>query len=1472
MSEIFKALLERKITVDPNTKLDREIDEIIKSGQTGKVIEKYINDENKARDQTKINNAFGILLYNLSRIIEYLENHKKNNSPYPKRYVLQCIQGINSICFKIQKVLLKKNQTLLNALYSEIKENDEIHHYIKFLFINIKNREEDCSIFLNNKTIINLFFDAINTEATTENDVNSFQAIKEQYSGSFHFFFELLQNAVDAGSKYVWIESFSREGKKYLVFANSGKGFLPVDILGICLIGMGFKNSKNIGYFGIGYKSVAEICKSSYIISEPFKFKLEIPPDDRLVEHGEKINKFIEEIDKLKSLEINNVEKKFNNIFILAEVEGYKDFSNFCKKIDERFLLFLDPLQEITIISPKENEKPSKSKSKKKTTKQKKNFKAIKKNINGLELIEIHDSLYFIGKIEEDLVIDDAQGKDKRHGEVITAIKIKKTKSSFQIEKVQDGTPLYAYFPIPHVRPSFGFILHGHFTLTNSRESLVPIHEENNWKAKINKELLSKSAPKCLLNSIQALIEKSIPDLTTKLIPFEPNKDNLKPGDQNFYVYNTVRSGLINLLKKENNFDRPFWWNQYKKVYVPLGNVLFVKYDGNDKKEKKIIPELLNHISSKYCEKFIQFLEKKLKINVASSALYFSFNKFEKEFCEEIFKDIDNKILDSEKIKSLVDDFLLELEAGQEKNTFLDVPQLNIDYLKDKRNLLTFVELLAKWMYELKDYNFNKKIFNHFILITKNMSNKEFFEKPNSNGWKFQKKEIGKKCPIWVPLLKNLQKIQQKIDKDIIIIPRFCYYDESESTQSLYELIEEYKENYENVSPFFSPYDLFNNVRRAISKYPEILKEDSKNRIVISQFLKLILNICLEIKKRLGTISSLTKLYEFLIQKNKQDQKSSKASNHCGSDNEEKLKIISDILETILTIPIFRVFSKNSKKHIYKTFNELIWGDAELISLIQKQKIKIPTPAAEVTEINNVLKEIISLIKESNISIKNSFLEKLEDNYVDLQKINSIIDENYKEKIQGATPQEIKTILEEYVATTNDKNKSSIKLILLHLFSSEEKFTDFFKLITNNENKKCMEFVFCLTNFTTPKTFQLVCNTSHLITFEKETIKNEFQEIVKETIRVFNNINEQETISCLLKNELEKLNTNEALIENTLNTQKRYQFDSIHDFIVKIIDNSASYMKNRYANMWKELYTLIIELLKDPINKKQEDHQNDDSPRSLKDELNDIVDHLPFLNQEGQLKTKLFSNCFFNEKKFVISKEIKSQHLRIINRILSAKKIQCKIINQEWKNIFCELNKYVDLLKENSFHGILSLFLKEYFSDDLYNDKINFKDLLISVFQKSEKYLENNSLYKIFRNDLNIEENDFESESFEDRDAKDKFLENAEEYDQLLKLFLEILKKEGFKLKDLEKYCLVSNLRFKPYKIRQIKNLYYIPEREFSYITLKLSKANYWSEKWIDEKCLAIIKDVFGDDEELNDIIKPIPYSKLDYRIDSSGG
>lgn len=90
------------------------------------------------------------------------------------------------------------------------------------------------------------------------------------YTDPGHFLIELLQNAEDAGAK-TWRVIFE---PRRLVVWHDGTLFDARDVVGVCSIGQTTKKKQQIGFFGVGFKSVYEITDRPQVYSGVYAFEI----------------------------------------------------------------------------------------------------------------------------------------------------------------------------------------------------------------------------------------------------------------------------------------------------------------------------------------------------------------------------------------------------------------------------------------------------------------------------------------------------------------------------------------------------------------------------------------------------------------------------------------------------------------------------------------------------------------------------------------------------------------------------------------------------------------------------------------------------------------------------------------------------------------------------------------------------------------------------------------------------------------------------------------------------------------------------------------------------------------------------------------------------------------------------------------------------------------------------------------------
>lgn len=115
---------------------------------------------------------------------------------------------------------------------------------------------------------------ALQTLAARPRDVslaNAERLLSQQvYTDQGHFLLELLQNADDAGASLFEVE-FRKDA---VIVSHNGVPFDFRDLVGVLSIGQTTKTERQIGYFGVGFKSVFEVTERPRLYSGHFAFEI----------------------------------------------------------------------------------------------------------------------------------------------------------------------------------------------------------------------------------------------------------------------------------------------------------------------------------------------------------------------------------------------------------------------------------------------------------------------------------------------------------------------------------------------------------------------------------------------------------------------------------------------------------------------------------------------------------------------------------------------------------------------------------------------------------------------------------------------------------------------------------------------------------------------------------------------------------------------------------------------------------------------------------------------------------------------------------------------------------------------------------------------------------------------------------------------------------------------------------------------
>ena len=349
--------------------------------------------------------------------------------------------------------------------------------------------------------------------------------ISEQlYTERTHFLYELLQNAEDALKKRYQtnkVQKISGTVKfnlynDRLEFRHFGALFDEGDVRSISDVLKGTKvdDKTQIGKFGIGFKSVYAFTSSPEIHSgnEHFIIKRYIRP-----ENVKPITNLADD-ETLFILQFNHKE--------MTQIEANTLISAKLRKLGLRTLLFLKYIDEIQWWIEKTGE-----------TGQYLKETIVHGNYRNVTLVGYSNN---DEQSEEWLIFEKPVLVPDCKYTVCVEIGFKITSDlengSSKIEKIKDS-PLFVYFPTEK-RTRFGFLMHGPYTTTTSRDNIR--REDDPW----NKNLIQETA-KLLIQALLDLRDLKLLSVSTLLtLPIrieDYSEDNM------FYpIVDTVRSAFFN--------------------------------------------------------------------------------------------------------------------------------------------------------------------------------------------------------------------------------------------------------------------------------------------------------------------------------------------------------------------------------------------------------------------------------------------------------------------------------------------------------------------------------------------------------------------------------------------------------------------------------------------------------------------------------------------------------------------------------------------------------------------------------------------------------------------------------------------------------------------------------------------------------------------------------------------------------------
>lgn len=1127
-------------------------------------------------------------------------------------------KGIVDFACEIQKNFLEHKE-ILKELCDRIQSMN-FHPFIKFLYSN----QDFNNNMMKNESCIELLYSSMQGLTSMAKDLKAQEEFGKLYSNQWHFFFELLQNAVDADAEEVLVKRKVIEDEWCFLFANKGKKFSPMDVWGIASIKQGMKSSKNIGFFGIGFKSIQEICDSPIIMSTPFQFRLNLGQRKR--------EDYVEwNLSEVYSESFSLEQLRYNNYFILDQIK-MKEYSGFEDKviemIDPLFMMFLTPLKEINFSFEGLEDKILKVKRRSYD----KDFEIIS--------IDNNKEQFITKRYTKKFSIEDKEFERQ----VQIAFKIIKKSKKISVE--QKNSNLFSYFPLDNRNPGFNFIFHGQFSLTNSRQD---INTANSLQKTLNYKLFEELGPECFLelfkflsNSKKVVLDENL----ERLIPFEEKEivNMNDPAYLDIVIYNSFRSGLVNLLKKPNNHNIPLWYDQ-KQDYIPFSNIIFTD-NSSENYEYEIVSFLKAHFNSQFkieIARILQYSSYNLNLDYE---IYISNDQFKTDFCKQVFdEEFDDRLLTSEKILDLIIAILRLFDSRINVDYILRSDWENY-YFNSEKKLEDFQNLLSNWYY-FEEVDTKTRLFEHYLLTLKDCEGKKYYAKVNFSNYFNIEAGFNKAYPEVIKLIRQLKIWSEKNSEIDLDLPLFI------------------PEEYRKIdSKFYS-----NDNYYSIFKLNELLFANFDEEVINLVFedekiYKIYFRIIEKVIKRLEQRSSLHE-NRFKIEDLKNEYKYiTQDEIEEDSDQIEESVIIRSVLNDLLELYIYRRIS--SKELL--PFSDLIWGNEQYLQLLSES----PFVDSYYTLDYNLYRNIVNIgeflnniVKLMNLHSNKDFFEKYSGKWFSSESITialEILVSEYSHLILYKKPEDLVTELDSF------DNENQIVEILFKFLSMREIFIKFFEAYYNSLTLSPEKIIF-LSDLTEPSLYQFFDNNDNatsLELFEKletdlfisigelcDSLHEEKVNIVFKTDSEIlkkiglRDISDRNSISELLISMLEKLDLSEDydnwfnfydILENyfnSLRSKEKIKFKkdirlNLKEFKVlneeyQLVNPNQIYDNENFLESFKEHSYAIRNLIELPYFQSNKIHS----------EYNEIWDFLQ--------KSKLIHIPFGIMKKFFIKKLLESK-------------------------------------------------------------------------------------------------------------------------------------------------------------------------------------------------------------------------------------
>jgi len=323
------------------------------------------------------------------------------------------------------------------------------------------------------------------------------ESLEMAFPGTGHFLMEFIQNSDDAKSEVMKIEI----NENNVTIFNDGDFFESDDIKSICKVGRSSKTpTENIGYLGVGFKSVFLISDSPHIFSGDYRFKF----DKNYWDNDEKIpwqlipiwieEPVVPQNDNWSTkFNLNFPEKIDQNTIQLIEDEVTNEHLN------NRIVLFIKNIKNIIIYNAINDFKREIIKSDNLSKIDDYEIYSVEEYEND-ELKYKNQWLVFRKKVKIDEKIKKdpnlhVSRKNLIEREVLVAFRLDEDNKLQREEKGTAHTGVFSFLPLKETKSGLSFLIQSDFITTTARTDIL---RDSTWNQWITIEILNLIIEKCI--------------------------------------------------------------------------------------------------------------------------------------------------------------------------------------------------------------------------------------------------------------------------------------------------------------------------------------------------------------------------------------------------------------------------------------------------------------------------------------------------------------------------------------------------------------------------------------------------------------------------------------------------------------------------------------------------------------------------------------------------------------------------------------------------------------------------------------------------------------------------------------------------------------------------------------------------------------------------------------------------------------